>query len=80
MARVGIGSGHIGCRSFQFMIEFGFCSVMDRVTLGVQVQIDSSYFRCRFGYGSGSLVSDLGSWVSFARSSATSLEVEFHSE
>ena len=43
-------------------------SVMDRFTSGVRVQIGSSYFGCRFGYGSGSFGSGFGSRVSFARS------------
>jgi len=50
------------------MLQFGFRTVIDRFTSGIWVQIDSSHFRCRFGYGFGSFSSDFGSRASFIRS------------
>jgi len=44
--RVWMDRGHFGCASFQFMLQFGFRSVMDQFTSSVQVQISSSHFGC----------------------------------
>ena len=63
-----IGSGNLGLGQFWVILQFGFPAVMDRFTSGVRVQIGSSHFGCRFGYGFGSFGSGFGSRVSFARS------------
>jgi len=68
MDRVWIGSGHFGCGSFQFILKFGFRSIMNRVASGVWVQIGSSHFKRRFGYESRSFISNFESRINFARS------------
>ena len=50
------------------MLNFGFGSVMGRVTSGVRVKIGCFQFGCRFGYGFGLFGSGFGSRVCFARS------------
>lgn len=50
------------------MLQFGFCSVIDRFTSGVRVQIGSSHFGCWFGYRSESFGSGFESQFNFTRS------------
>ena len=50
------------------MLEFGFHSVMDRVTSGIRFQIGSSHFECRFGYGFELCGSGFGCRVSLTSS------------
>ena len=61
-----LGASHFGCGSFHFVLEFRIRSIMDQVTSGVRVQINSSHFGCQFGYGSGLFGSGFSSRVSFA--------------
>jgi len=57
--QVWIASGRFGCRSFQFILQFGFHLVMDQFTSDVRIQISSSYFGCQFGYRSRLLGSSM---------------------
>ena len=77
---VHLGSGHYGSGlnwvgSFQVMLQFGFCLVLDRFTSGLQVQINLLHFGCRFEYESELFGLGFGSWVSFVRSKYDLLDI-----
>jgi len=60
------------------MLQFGFRSVVDQFTSGVPVQIDSSHFGWRLGYGSRSFDLGFGYQVNFIRSMVKSRSISGH--